>query len=155
VREIGRQLLAEAPVVATTGYTRQQRSAIERGHRIFSSLCFACHGSDGEGAPMAVRPDQRLAPPLKGSLTAVQGDSLLRVLLHGLSGPVDGKTYESEMMSMGANSDSWIADIASYVRVSFGNKGTPVTADEVARLRAATIDRTKPWTIAELRAAYR
>lgn len=155
VRRICARLFSEAPVIAASSYTPQQHSAIKRGQQIFSSLCSACHGSDGEGTPMAGSQGLRLAPPLKGALTAVQGDDLLRVLLHGLTGPVDGKSYGSDMIAMGSNPDAWIADVASYVRVSFGNKGTPVTEEEVARLRAATGDRVKPWTIAELRAVYR
>jgi hypothetical protein len=57
------------------------------------------------------------------------------------------------MVAMGTNNDRWIADIASYVRNSFGNSGTFVTTDDVARVRAATGDRKPPWTVAELDAS--
>jgi hypothetical protein len=50
------------------------------------------------------------------------------------------------------NDDDWIASIASYVRNSFGNKGSIVTPAEVARVRAAMKARTEPWTLEELRA---
>jgi hypothetical protein len=95
-----------------------------------------------------------MAPPLSGSKTVVQGDALLRVLLQGLAGPVNGKTYEAQMVSMGTNTDEWIADIACCVRKAFGNQGALVTKDDVKKLRAATKARTAPWTIEELRAGY-
>ena len=95
-----------------------------------------------------------LAPPLSGSKTVVQGDSILRVLLQGLSGPINGKTYEAQMVPMGANNDEWISDAACYIRKAFGNQGPLVTKDDVKRLRAATKNRTLPWTIAELSAGF-
>ena len=54
------------------------------------------------------------------------------------------------MAPLGSNRDQWIADIASFVRNSFGNVATWVTAADVARVRAATSGRTSPWTLAEL-----
>ena len=50
-------------------------------------------------------------------------DYVIKVLLHGLSGPIDGKEYNggAVMVPMGANTDEWIADVANYVRNSFGN----------------------------------
>lgn len=153
VREIGSQLLIEPPRI-TGDFTRDQKKQIENGQEVFRSLCFACHGFDGKGMPMPGREGVTLAPPLAESKTAVQGDALIRVILHGLAGPVDGKTYESQMVPMGANSDQWVADVASYIRKAFGNQGAMVTKDEVKRLREATKARTTPWTIEELRAGY-
>ena len=77
----------------------------------------------------------------------------MKTLLHGLGGPMDGRTYPQVMVAMGTNSDRWIADIASYVRNGFGNSGTVVTTDDVARVRAATGERQTPWTVAELDAS--
>ena len=48
---------------------------------------------------------------------------MIKTLLHGMTGPLDGKTYPAGvMMPLGANDDQWIAAIASYVRNSFGNR---------------------------------
>ena len=55
-------------------------------------------------------------------------DYVIKVLLHGLTGPLDDKTYTQVMVPMGAQKDDWIAAIASYVRNDFGNTGTFVTA---------------------------
>ena len=73
-------------------------------------------------------------------------------LLHGLSGPIDGRTYAEVMPPMGANNDAWIADLASFVRQSFGNSASVVTPSEVARVRKRTAGRRTAWTVAELTA---
>jgi hypothetical protein len=54
------------------------------------------------------------------------------------------------MMPLGANTDQWIASIASYVRNSFGNRSPFITAEDVARVRAATTARKTMWTPEEL-----
>jgi hypothetical protein len=82
----------------------------------------------------------------------VQGprEYVIKTLLHGMTGPLEGKTYAAGVMvPMGTNSDEWIASVASYVRNSFGNTGALVTAADVARVRAATAARTSPWTLNE------
>ena len=65
-----------------------------------------------------------MAPPLAGS-PRVQGhrDYVIKVLLNGLTGPLDGKTYSRGHGADGTNTDEWVAGIASYVRNSFGNSG--------------------------------
>ncbi len=51
---------------------------------------------------------------------------------------------------MKANDDQWIAEVITFVRTSFGNSAGAVTKDDVARIRAATADRTTPFAIGEL-----
>jgi hypothetical protein len=80
-------------------------------------------------------------------------DYVVKTLLHGLTGPVNGTTYTEVMVPMGQSPDDWIAAIASYVRNSFGNRASIVTASDVARVRAATATRKgKVWTTTELEA---
>ena len=102
------------------------------------------------GAP----PGTMMGPPLAGS-PRVQGhrDYIIKVLLHGLTGPLADKTYTQVMLAMGAQKDDWIAAVASHVRNDFGNTGTFVTAADVARVRAATSARKLPWTVPELEAS--
>src|SRR4029453_10523566 len=57
------------------------------------------------------------------------------------------------MISMGQNNDEWVGAILSYVRNSFGNRASFVTAAQGARNRAAPADRKTPWTVAELDAS--
>jgi mono/diheme cytochrome c family protein len=46
--------------------------------------------------------------------------------------------------------DQDIADVLTYVRQSFGNKGNPVTVTQVKAIHDANAARTTPWTTAEL-----
>jgi mono/diheme cytochrome c family protein len=125
-----------APIPALTA-AEQQR--FEAGREIYQTLCQACHQPDGRG-------QDRLAPTLIGSvLTLAPPDIPARILLNGKEGPV------GLMPPIGATlSDSQIADVLTYVRREWGQPGTPVEAATVAKVRAATASRTKPWTDAEL-----
>ena len=153
VKDIGSQFLVEPPKIVGK-FDNNQKKQIERGQETFRSLCFACHGFDGKGMPFPGREGVTMAPPLSGSKTVVQGDAIIRVLLQGLAGQVNEKTYDAQMVTMGTNTDDWIADVACYVRKAFGNQGAMVTKDDVKKLRALTKGRVAPWTIEELRAGY-
>ena len=48
---------------------------------------------------------------------------VVRTIMHGLTGPLDDKTYTNVMVPMGAQTNDWIAAIASYIR---NDSGTPV-----------------------------
>jgi hypothetical protein len=93
-------------------------------------------------------------PPLAAS-SRVTGpsDYVVKVLLHGVTGPLDGNTYPDAMIAMGMQTDEWIAAIGSYVRNSFGNRGALIAPGDVARIRAATATRKTPWSSAEVAAS--
>ena len=95
-----------------------------------------------------------MAPPLAGS-PRVNGhrDYIIKTVLHGLGGPVDGKTYTDMMIPMSNFDDEWIAAVGSYVRYSFGNTGGFITPADVARVRAANAGRKTLWTLPELTAS--
>jgi mono/diheme cytochrome c family protein/glucose/arabinose dehydrogenase len=133
----------------------EQQGSLERGGTIYTELCYSCHGDDGRGTPTpGGAAGSTVAPSLAGSSRVIgHRDYVIKSLLHGLSGPVDGRTYPQVMVAMGSNNDRWVADIAAYVRNSFGNTGTLVTPQDVARVRAATGDRKTPWTVSELDAS--
>jgi mono/diheme cytochrome c family protein len=134
--------------------TPDEEKRLQQGGDVFNAVCFQCHGSDAMGAPMDGAPvGTMLAPPLAGS-PRVQGhrDYVIKVLLKGLGGPIDGKTYRDVMVPM-PGTDEWIAGIASYIRSSFGNTGGIVTPADVARVRAEVDARKAPWTVAELEAS--
>jgi mono/diheme cytochrome c family protein len=135
--------------------TPEQQNSLERGGVIYNEICYSCHGADGRGTPTpGAAAGSVMAPSLAGS-ARVNGhrDYTIKTVLHGLSGPIDGKTFPQVMVAMGSNKDQWIADIASYVRNSFGNSGTLATTADVARVRAGVGDRKSPWTVAELEAS--
>jgi hypothetical protein len=100
-----------------------------------------------QGAPEGTT----LAPPLSSSARVLgHRDYVIKVLLHGLTGEIDGKTYSTGVMvPMGTNTDQWIADVASYVRNSFGNSAMLVTPEQVAAVRKS-VKRNQPWTLPEL-----
>ena len=133
--------------------TPDDEKRLQQGSEIFGSLCFSCHGQDGTGKEMEnAPPGTMIAPPLAGS-PRVQGhrDYVIKVLLKGMTGPLDDKTYRDVMVPMGGT-DEWVANIASYVRNSFGNSAGMVTPADVARVRAETAARKAPWTLPELEA---
>ena len=137
-----------------------ERKLILAGSEIFTSLCVTCHGPGGKGLA-APGTTALAAPPLTESKRIMGDKSLLvKILLHGLSGPIDGKEYPSVMPSLGANSDEWVAAVTNYVRYELGNAGrrfrrpndtiSPfVKPAEVAAIRTQSA-RVEPWTIAEL-----
>lgn len=64
-----------------------------------------------------------------------------------------GEKQEAEVNAFPPLAGSEIATTLTYVRWSWGNAAPPVTAAEVAAVRAATAGRTTPWTWEELQAA--
>src|SRR3954470_5513731 len=159
VRFVSEKIL-NAPTTSRGGrggpaLTPEQQNSLERGGVIYTEVCYACHGSDGRGTPTpGVAAGSTLAPSLAGS-PRVNGhrDYAIKAVMHGLTGPVDGKSYPQVMVAMGSNKDQWVADVVSYVRNSFGNTGTFTTPEDIARIRTATADRKTPWTAAELEAS--
>ena len=93
--------------------------SFKKGRGIYNSLCIACHGKDGKGTPLEV--GDALAPSLIGTPRLVgSGDAAIRIMLHGLTGPVNGKDYIQQMVPMKSNGDQWVADVLTYTRNSFG-----------------------------------
>jgi mono/diheme cytochrome c family protein len=133
--------------------TPEQQNLVERGGQIYKELCFTCHGDDGRGTPRAGETGT-MAPPLAGS-PRVNGhrDYVVKTVLHGLNGPLEDKTYTELMIPMGVNPDDWVAAVASFVRMSFGNNAGVVAPADVARVRAANATRKTPWTVADLMAS--
>lgn len=133
------------------------RNLVLQGASIFRSICASCHGTDAKGLATAV------APPLVGS-KRLAGDknTAINILLHGLTGPIEGKTYPGDLMpSFGANSNEWVAAVLSYARFEFGRgpRNDPkavspfITSTEVKKVRDESGTRTKSWTVAELEKA--
>ena len=55
-------------------------------------------------------PGTTLAPPLASSPRVLgHPDYVIKALLHGLTGPLNGATYPEVMVPMGQNTDDWIA----------------------------------------------
>ena len=107
------------------------KQTLERGKKVYATYCLSCHQTDGSGVP-------KLNPPLIKT-TWVLGDKkkLINVVLNGMNEliEIDGEEYENVMPAQSFLKDDQIADVLSYVRNSFGNKASVITAAEVKALR--------------------
>ena len=118
------------------------------GAQLYTLYCSACHAADGKGATGGAFPPLAASPWVAGD-----PDRAVKVILHGLEGPVDvlGKTYNLHMPPQGAMlPDDQIAAILTYVRSAWGNSAPAVTTDAVKSIRAATADRKTAWTAPEI-----
>ncbi len=153
IQVIGQQIL-DAPKGALPQMDRKfnttEQQSLERGVVIFNELCAQCHGVNGTGTPFGE--GQTMAPSLVGS-DRVQShpEYVVRTLLNGLQGPLEGKTYPGGLMvGMADQSDQWIADILSYIRVHLSNDASMVTEEEVKELRQKTADQYRAYKYEEL-----
>lgn len=114
-----------------TGVGTGSQDTMARGKKVYESYCLACHMADGGGVP-------RMNPPLSKTVY-VLGDKkrLIGIVLNGMDEPleIDGETYSNVMAPHAFLKDQEIADVLTYVRNSFGNKASAVTAEEVKAAR--------------------
>ena len=105
----------------------------ELGRVQFKTLCAPCHQESGLGSA-------GLAPPLVASdwVTDVGPNRIIRLVQTGVAGPIKVKDVEWNLVMppMGATlEDKQLAAVLYYVRNSWGNKGSKVTADQVKKVR--------------------
>jgi mono/diheme cytochrome c family protein len=109
------------------------KSVMDNGKTIYLSRCLACHQVDGGGVP-------RLNAPLDGASAVIAADKakLIRIVLKGYSDRVeiDGEYYSNNMAGHADLKDQQIADVLTYIRNSWSNKASAVTAAEVKAIRA-------------------
>jgi mono/diheme cytochrome c family protein len=129
--------------------TPAQQQRVQAGQQLYTMVCAACHQPHG-GGTMGV------APPLAGS-DWVSGppEHLVRIVLHGLYGPVQvsGQTWNLNMPGFGATGlfdDEKLAGVLSYIRRAWGNAAVPIDPALVAAVRKETQGRTLPWRAEEL-----
>ncbi len=114
-----------------------QIEQLQRGAEIFNELCVQCHGNDGLGTP--VGNGSIIAPALVQS-DRVQGhpNYVLNTLLYGLKGEINGTNYPGGIMvGMSEQSNQWIADILSYIRVNLENNSSFITKEQVAEFKSS------------------
>jgi mono/diheme cytochrome c family protein len=109
------------------------KSVMDNGKAIYLSRCLACHQVDGGGVP-------HLNAPLDGASAVIAADKakLIRIVLKGYSDRVeiDGEYYSNNMAAHADLKDQQVADVLTYIRNSWGNKASAVTAAEVKAVRA-------------------
>lgn len=115
-----------------TKVTKVSAAVMANGNKIYGQYCLSCHMADGGGV-------QNMNPPLNGT-SYVLGDKtrLIKVILNGFSQNVDidGESYTNVMAPHNFLKDQEIADVLSYIRNSFGNKASGISALEVKAVRA-------------------
>jgi mono/diheme cytochrome c family protein len=108
-------------------------ASLAGGKKVYVQYCLTCHQADGGGV-------QRMNPPLIKT-DYVLGDKkrLINIILKGFSEDVEinGQYYSNTMPAHDFLKDDEIANVLTYVRNSFGNKGTAITTAEVTKLRVA------------------
>jgi mono/diheme cytochrome c family protein len=102
------------------------------GASVYIDNCAACHRTDGHGYT-------RVFPALAGNpvLQTADATSLINIVLNGGTLPATHTAPSTFTMPAFAwrLSDQEVADVVSFVRGSWGNKGAPVKASDVANLR--------------------
>lgn len=112
--------------------TKPDAGSMTRGAAIYSDACSSCHLEQGVGQP-------GLFPPLRGNAMSQQADptGLLHVILAGSrTGPTRTRPSPLSMTSFAWKlTDKQIADVATYIRNSWSNRASGVTAKQVAGMR--------------------
>jgi len=101
------------------------------GEDAYKANCSACHQPNGKGLPGAF-------PPLANSdYLLADSKRAINVVMGGLAGKlkVNGQDYNAIMPAQFHLDDETITNVLNYVLSAWGNKGEPVTLDQVAEVR--------------------
>jgi mono/diheme cytochrome c family protein/glucose/arabinose dehydrogenase len=127
-------------VVAKSALKGKELEMFNLGRQIYAKegYCSTCHQPDGKGLTASGFPPLTNTKWVTGS-----DDRLIKLVLKGLLGPieVDGKKYPGQVPMTpfaGLLNDDEVAAVLTYVRNSFGNQGSVITAEKVKQVRAAT-----------------
>ena len=107
---------------------------MQAGAAIYIDTCSACHTRSGDGIA-------ELFPRLAGSAVVQQADpaTLVRVVAQGTKAAVTAAAPTGPAMpSLGWRlSNDEIAAVVTYIRNSWGNAASAVSADDVSRFKRA------------------
>ena len=150
-RDAARFSLGEYQVVArktkpARALTAEERMQFNAGKAVYETACVPCHQLHGHG-------QEGLAPPLAQSeWVAGSPERLVRIVLHGMRGPikVKGQTYELDMPALGVLSDEQIAAVLTFIRREWNHGFSTVSPVLVKKVREATAARQDAWTAADL-----
>jgi len=123
------------PSVAATA----ARTTMKVGANIYADECSGCHRANGQGAA-------GLFPALDRSSVVQQTDptTLMHVVLRGaLSVGTDKAPTAPAMPEFGwLLNDEQVADVLTYIRNSWGNAASSVSASEVSKARHLLVERS-------------
>ncbi|WLG74175.1 cytochrome c [Pseudomonas simiae] len=110
----------------------------QRGASVYIDNCAACHRTDGHGYT-------RVFPALAGNpvLQTADATSLINIVLNGGTLPATHTAPSTFTMPAFAwrLSDQEVADVVSFVRGSWGNTGSAISAAQVADIRKKSGDK--------------
>lgn len=135
------QSLPESEAVSATAASalpEHEREAMHAlGKRLYEKECVACHRAGGEG-------HAAVYPPLAGNHSMLMASAVnpIRMVLNGGFPPgTAGNPRPYGMPPFGPSmSDREVAAVVSYIRTSWGNKGSMVSPVEVAQYRTVPAD---------------
>ncbi|MDP4249280.1 MAG: cytochrome c [Bacteroidota bacterium] len=107
------------------------KMAVAAGQPVYVSKCQTCHQADGSGLP------DKTPSLIKSKQITGDKRPLIELLISGhLQQPaVQGKKYSQTMPAYPEMSDDEIANVLTYIRRSFGNKGSLIKPSEVKSMR--------------------
>jgi mono/diheme cytochrome c family protein len=148
----GHEVKEKKEQIVKTELQGPERDLYLKGKAIYAreGFCITCHQSDGKGLPASG------FPPLNGNNWVLGSqDRLIKLVLKGMYGPIEvqGKKYPGQVPMTpfgGMLKDDEIAAVVTYVRNSFGNKASAVSAAKVKQVRAATKNKTGFYSPQEL-----
>jgi mono/diheme cytochrome c family protein len=112
------------------------------GERVYQRNCTGCHEWRGEGRP------GRYPPLIGASWLLDDKETPIRITLLGITGQMDvsGQPYDNVMPNFGVTlTDAEIANVLTFVRGSWGNGGSAITPEDVAKVRASLAGKSEPW----------
>lgn len=142
---------AQARQLARAKANAAKQKILDAGEHHYQTLCQSCHAPDGRGT---LSGQVKLGAPLVGS-PRVNGEvkRLTALVLKGLQGPVHGVNY-GVMLPLESNTNDYISEVLSYIRTSWGNKGSMVTPAQVQEVRNSLSGNTKMFTLESLYEMY-
>jgi mono/diheme cytochrome c family protein len=122
---------------ATNIPTSESSLLLSLGKTVYYSRCASCHGADGAGKPPHY-------PPLAGnqSIEMESAVNSIRMVLNGGYPPGTAGNPRPYGMPPFAQllSDNEVAAVVTYIRTSWGNSGTAVSAQQANELRSAPLN---------------
>jgi len=107
-------------------------SVMETGRRVYAAQCAVCHGDEGKGNPPSY-------PPLATNRSIIMSSPVnsIRMVLNGGYAPGTKKNPRPYGMPPFSHilDDDEVAAVVTYIRVAWGNSGTPVTPSQANELR--------------------